>query len=115
MIEEAVLYIEQKVGEYNLLGELVKQVEKDFRMTVDPSIEIVADTPSKLVYEVYNQLHKIVTQTSVSKFSSLLYRIDIAEGDIKAIKSVDIEDYLKQVTFLILKREYQKVYIRSTL
>ncbi|MCC9042605.1 hypothetical protein LNQ81_07875 [Myroides sp. M-43] len=112
---EAVSYLENKVGEYNLLGELVRQVEKDFRMAVDTSITLYADTPAKLVHEVYSELYNIVTKTSVSKFSSLLYRIDIAEKDVKAIQSTDIEDYLQQVTFLVLKREYQKVYIRSTL
>lgn len=112
---DAVAYIEQKVREYDLLEELVRQVEKDFRMTVESSITITADTPAKLVYEVYTQLHNIISKTSVAKFSSLLYRIDIAEADVKAIKGVDLEDYLKQVTFLILKREYQKVYIRKTL
>jgi len=115
MIEEVVAYIEGKLSEYNLFGELVRQVEKDFRMSVDTSITFTADTPSKLVYEVYNELHKIISMTTVAKFSSLLYRIDIAEKEIKAIQSVDIEDYLKQVTYIILKREFQKVYIRSTL
>ncbi|WP_121964980.1 hypothetical protein [Myroides sp. N17-2] len=115
MMTEAVSYLEDKVGEYNLLSDLVRQVEKDFRMAVDASITLNADTPAKLVYEVYNELCNIVNKSSVSKFSSLLYRVDIAEKDVRAIQSTDIEDYLQQVTFLLLKREYQKVYIRSTL
>ena len=38
MMTEAVSYLEDKVGEYNLLSDLVRQVEKDFRMAVDTSI-----------------------------------------------------------------------------
>lgn len=111
---QAVEYLEQQISETHFFNDLVKQVQKDFQMAVDLDIEFTAQTPAELVVQVVNELHRVITSTSVSKFSNLLYRVDVAEADVKAIKSQDIEEYLERIAFLLLKREFQKVVIRNT-
>lgn len=111
---QAVEYLEQRMSEVDFFEDLVKQVQKDFQTAVDTSIVFTAKTPTELVAQVVNELHRVITSTSVSKFSNLLYRVDVAEADVKAVTSQDIDEYLERITFLLLKREFQKVYIRNT-
>jgi len=43
----------------------------------------------------------------------LLYIVDVPEHQIKNIKETDLERLVPQVAFLILKREWQKVWFKS--
>ena len=111
---DAIQFLEDKLSNERLFELMVQQLNKDFQLAVDSSIEFTSTTPSELVEEVYARLVKI-TSTSVSKFSSLLYRVDVSEVEVDAIKGVSFEEYLQQLTFLILKRIFQKVYFRNIL
>ncbi|MDR0228128.1 MAG: hypothetical protein LBI72_03590 [Flavobacteriaceae bacterium] len=113
-MEEVVRFLEAKLSNQELMQQMVNQLNKDFQLAVDTSIEFKSNVPDTLANEVLMCLEKIAT-TSVAKFSSLLYRIDVSETEVDAIKGVSFEEYLQQITFLILKREFQKVYIRSAL
>ncbi|MDR2222039.1 MAG: hypothetical protein LBE34_04775 [Flavobacteriaceae bacterium] len=113
-MEEVVRFLEAKLNNQELMQQMLKQLNKDFQLAVDTSIEFTSTSPDALANEVLLCLEKIATN-AVSKFSSLLYRIDVSEAEVDAIKGVSFEEYLQQITFLILKREFQKVYIRSTL
>lgn len=114
MLQTTVKYLEQHLDNQKLFVDLVLQVQKDFQTSVDTSIVFTAQNATELVVQVENELRKILASTSVSKFSNLLYRIDVAEKDVEAIISKDIDEYLQKIVFLILKREFQKVFIRNT-
>lgn len=111
---EAIQFLKERLSNTDLFVQMRNQLDKDFQLAVDSSIEFTSDTPEALVEEVYACILKI-TSTSVSKFSSLLYRVDVPETEVEALKGNDFEDYLKGLTFLIMKREFQKVYLRNTL
>ncbi|MVX35585.1 hypothetical protein [Myroides sp. LoEW2-1] len=111
---DSVKYLDEHLVQQSFLKDLVLQIQKDFQTTVDTDIVFSVETPSELVSQVIGQLHRIIHSTNVSRFSSLLYRIDVSERDIKAIKNVDIDEYIERVAYLIIKREFQKVYIRKS-
>ena len=111
---DTVGFLESKLAGGNLFMLLVKQVEKDFQMSVDSGILFTAHQPSELVQQVEEQLLSIINTHSVSKFSSLLYRVDVSETAIKNLASNDLLVYVQQVAYLILQREFKKVYIRNT-
>ncbi|MEH6680550.1 MAG: hypothetical protein V7724_08385 [Sediminicola sp.] len=96
----------------NLYGELVSQLLKDFGLA-----NILMDIPKETGPEALKKrLHEKVYMLIMEKFAeylNLLYIIDVPEREVKAIKSLDVVEIAEQVTFLILKREWQKVWFRS--
>ena len=46
-------------------------------------------------------------------YLNLLYIIDVPEKVVKAIEATDVVEISEQVTFEILKREWQKVWFRN--
>ncbi|MEC4112790.1 hypothetical protein [Myroides pelagicus] len=114
-MQELVTFIEERVVKKDFFEDLVSQIQKDFQTAVDVDIVFTASTPEVLVSQVEGELHRVISSTTVSRFSNLLYRIDVPESDVKSISGVDIQEFVRQITYLIIKREFQKVYIRKTL
>lgn len=112
--QETVQYLENRLGNSQLFEELIKQLEKDFQLSVSSDVVFSAKTADDLVSETQLLLENIA-DTAPAKFSNLLYRIDVPEAEVHQLKESDLTAYLQQMTFLILKREFQKVYIRNTL
>ena len=46
-------------------------------------------------------------------YLNVLYIVDVSEKSIKEIQAIDPIEIADQVSFLILKREYQKVWFRN--
>lgn len=114
-MEVAVTYLENQLKEQQHLFELlVQQIERDFRMSVEEDLAFPASTPLELVQQIQEVLEHIASRTP-AKLSMLLYRIDVAEHDIRAIEEGDVFAYFQQLTYLIVKREFQKVYFRTSL
>lgn len=114
-MEVAVAYLEGQLKEQqNLFELLVQQVERDFRLSVDEDIAFDASTPLEIVQQIQALLERIAT-LSPAKLSTLLYRIDVAEKEVRALEEGNVFDYFQQLTYLIVKREFQKVYFRNSL
>ncbi|QQU02999.1 hypothetical protein [Myroides odoratus] len=114
-MEVAVTYLENQLKEQdNLFELLVQQVERDFRMSVDEDLAFPVSTPLELVQQIQEVLEAIASRAP-AKLSMLLYRIDVAEKDIRALEEGDVFNYFQQMTYLIVKREFQKVYFRTSL
>lgn len=113
-MEVAVTYLEDQLKERNLFDPLVQQVQRDFRLSVDEDIVFQPSTPLALVQQIQGELELIASRTP-AKLSMLLYRIDVAEKDIRELEEGDVFNYFQQLTYLIVKREFQKVYFRNTL
>ena len=54
-----------------------------------------------------------LVQNKFSEYLNLLYIIDVSEEKIKKLDGSDIFKLTEEVTFLILKREWQKVWFRK--
>jgi len=96
----------------NLYEQLVLQLNKDFNLGNEP-----LDFPASISsLELKNQLHEKIYKLIQYKFDaylSLLYIIDVSEAEIKKLDGSDVLKLSEQVCFLVLKREWQKVWFRN--
>lgn len=111
-MELALTYLENQLKEQHLFEQLVQQVERDFRLSVDEDLAFPISTPLLLVQQIQEELERIASCTP-AKLSMLLYRIDVAEKDIRDLEEGAVFNYFEHLTFLIVKREFQKVYFRA--
>lgn len=106
---------EELVREANkeaLFSALVKQLNKDLHLANIPyTFENERYGPEFLV--VFGRMLYDLIQHKFDEYLNLLYIVDVPEHQIKNIKETDLERLVPQVAFLILKREWQKVWYRS--
>ena len=98
----------------NLYPKLIEQINKDFNLA-NASIDIPQST---LPHEMKIQLHEKVYQLIQYKFAeylNLLYIVDVSEEQVKKLDGSDLILLSEQVAFLILKREWIKVWFRNRL
>ena len=91
---------------------LIEQLEKDFNFS---GIELTFRkncAPTSLVMALEKRLKQLIN-SDFAGYLNLLYRIDVSERDIRQTDGSDIDVLVNQVTFLILRREWQKVWMRS--
>jgi len=97
-----------------LYGKLIVQLNKDFALAnIEESFsdDISPETLKK-------ELHAIVYQLIQEKFAeylNVLYIMDVSEAKIKALDGSDVVELSGQVAFLILQREWQKVWFKNKL
>ncbi len=101
-----------KIENENFLIKLIEQLNKDFQMA--NVSESIADT--LLISVVNDRLNEILLSLITSQYDiylNLLYRIDISENELATIKGTDLKENINEVAFLIIKREFQKVWFKS--
>ncbi|OUR94717.1 hypothetical protein A9Q87_03535 [Flavobacteriales bacterium 34_180_T64] len=95
-----------------LYQKLIQQLNKDFRFA-NIYFEVEVDvSPQVLITQLHETVFRLI-QINFTDYLNLLYIIDVSE---KLIKELDGSDALKlseQVVFLILKREWQKVWFKN--
>lgn len=102
----------QKVQEERLYEKLVAQLEKDFGLAnvpIELSLEIV---PNDLKAVLHEKIYLLILE-KFNDYLNLLYVIDVPEKAFKEIQGTDVVEVAEQVSFLILKRELQKVWFKS--
>ncbi|MEY2703589.1 MAG: hypothetical protein RLY43_2228 [Bacteroidota bacterium] len=98
--------------EENLYFKLIEQVNKDFALA-NENIDIPI---SILPFEFKNRIQEkllYLIQRKFTEYLNLLYIIDVSEDQIKKLDGSDLVQLAEQVAFLILKREWQKVWFRK--
>ena len=96
---------------FNLYSKLVKQVNKDF-LLANIDLDFEDDIlPSSLKYELHEVIFKLI-QEKFAEYLNLLYIVDVSEEKIKQLDGSDALKLSEQVTFLVLQREWQKVWYR---
>ncbi len=99
--------------ENDLYVKLIHQLNKDFTGIIDIAIpEAIEPIRLKLMLSekiAYLLLHDLVA------YQHLLYRIDVSEKKLTSIVTDKTEEYIEAVLFLILSREWQKVWFRNKL
>ncbi|MCK8481016.1 hypothetical protein [Psychroserpens algicola] len=101
-----------KAEALNLYQNLVIQVNKDFLLAnidLDFEVDIL---PSSMKYLLHEVVFKLI-QEKFADYLNLLYIIDVSEEKIKQLDGSDTLVLSEQVTFLILQREWQKVWFRN--
>lgn len=98
--------------EENLYFKLIEQVNKDFGLANES-----VDIPSSILpFEFKNRIHEkilFLIQHKFAEYLNLLYIIDVPENEIKKLDGSDLVQLAEQVAFLVLKREWQKVWFRK--
>lgn len=102
----------KEASELDLYKKLVFQLNKDFLLAnidLDFHEEIL---PSSLKLLLHETVYKLI-QEKFTEYLNLLYIIDVPEKQVKALNGEDILKLSEDVTFLILKREWQKVWFKN--
>jgi hypothetical protein len=96
----------------NLYNKLIKQLNKDFLLAnidLDFDDEVL---PTSLKYMLHETVFKLI-QEKFTEYLNLLYIIDVSEDKVRQLDGSDIVLLSEQVSFLILQREWQKVWYRQ--
>lgn len=99
-----------------LYEKLVVQLNKDFSRigyTTDTPFK-KTDTPEVLVLLLKQKIAELI-HTNTEAYFNLLYIIDVSETKIKRLKSINTNEFITQISFLILQREWQKVSFKNKL
>ena len=98
--------------EQSLFQNIVRQLEKDFLLA-----NVVWDTPKnidseQLIAALREKIYYLIMER-FQVFLNVLYVIDVPEKEFHDLAITDAVAVADQMAFLILKREYQKVWFRN--
>jgi hypothetical protein len=104
------LFIE--IDKTNLYQKIINQLNKDFELIgIDFSFDQNQD-PKEFYIHLLDVVETII-QNKSDDFLNLLYRIDIDEIQIRNLIKNNSNKLINQISFLILKREWQKVWFKE--
>ena len=91
---------------------LIVQLNKDFKLSNIEELISVIVSPDILKQQLLTLVEQLI-YNEFDSFLNLLYRIDLSEQKIKKHSNQTTKEYIEDVSFLILKREWQKVWFRQ--
>ena len=96
----------------NLYKKLVCQLNKDF-LLANIDLDFHEDIlPSSLKLLLHEAIYNLI-QEKFADYLNLLYIVDVPEKSIKSLRGDDTVKLAEEVSFLILRREWQKVWFRN--
>lgn len=104
----------QEATNENLYLKLIEQINKDFNLANEPVDFPKSTNPEELKIQIHEKIYRLI-QYKFAEYLNLLYIVDVAEDQVKKLDGSDISELAGQVSFLILKREWQKVWFRNKL
>ncbi len=109
---DSISLLEKAQGE-DLYDKLVAQLQKDFALAnIDIDITSEAITLTALKTILHEKIYYLLLE-KFTEYLNLLYVIDVPEKVFKDIQVTDVVEVADQVTFLVLKRELQKVRLKA--
>ena len=105
------LLLTEAEGE-NLYLKLIEQMNKDFNLANEAIDFPLSIAPNELKLKLHEKIYRLI-QYKFAEYLNLLYIIDVSEEEIKKLDGSDLVILAEQVAFLILKREWQKVWFRN--
>lgn len=104
----------EEANQLNLYKKLVAQLNKDL-LFANINLEFDEEVlPSSLKLILHETVYKLI-QEKFNDYLNLLYIVDVSEEKIKQLDGSDAIQLSEQVIFLILKREWQKVWFKNKL
>ncbi|WP_418602370.1 hypothetical protein [Hwangdonia sp.] len=102
----------EEASQSDLYHKLIKQLNKDF-LLANIDLDFHEDIlPSSLKLLLHETVYKLI-QEKFTSYLNLLYIVDVSEKQVKALDGEDILKLSEDVSFLILKREWQKVWYKN--
>ncbi|GIZ09341.1 hypothetical protein [Flavobacterium sp. UMI-01] len=102
----------QEATQESLYLHLIEQINKDFNLANEGIDFPKSITPEELKIQLHEKIYRMI-QYKFAEYLNLLYIIDVSEEEIKKLDGSDLVILAEQVAFLILKREWQKVWFRN--
>jgi len=102
----------KEANQLNLYKKLIEQLNKDFLYA---NIDLIFDeavSPLNLKNKLHETIYRLI-QEKFPDYLNLLYIVDISEKKVKALDGRNILKLSEEVTFLILQREWQKVWFKN--
>ncbi|MEC4004107.1 hypothetical protein OX283_005530 [Flavobacterium sp. SUN052] len=96
----------------NLYLKLIEQLNKDFNLANEPVDFHPSTKPAELKVQLHEKIYRLI-QYKFAEYLSLLYIVDVPEETVKQLDGSDLVELSEQVSFLILKREWMKVWFRN--
>ena len=95
-----------------LYEKLIAQLNKDF-LLANIDLDFHEDVlPTSLKLLLHETVYKLI-QEKFTEYLNLLYIIDVSEKQVKALDGNDTLKLSEEVSFLILRREWQKVWYKN--
>jgi hypothetical protein len=91
---------------------LIEQMNKDFNLANEAIDFPLSISPIELKLQLHDKIYRLI-EYKFAEYLNLLYIIDVSEEQIKKLDGSDLVVLAEQVAFLILKREWQKVWFRN--
>lgn len=102
----------EKIATENLYLNLVQQLNKDFQLSnLNFSFEATI-SPADLKDKLNAILGSLLTN-NYDDYLAFLYRVDVSEKEMANITAKDFPKIVDQITFLVLKRAFQKVWLKK--
>lgn len=102
----------QEARNETLYVNLITQMNKDFNLANEAVDFPLSLLPDELKIQLHEKIYTLI-QYKFAEYLNLLYIIDVSEDEIKKLDGSDLIILAEQVAFLILKREWQKVWFRN--
>ena len=96
----------------NLYLKLIEQINKDFNLANEGIDFPMSILPEELKIQLHEKIYRMI-QYKFAEYLNLLYIIDVPEDQIKKLDGSDLVILAEEVAFLVLKREWQKVWFRN--
>ena len=96
----------------NLYPKLIEQINKDFNLANEAIDFPHSTTPYELKVQLHEKIYRLI-QYKFAEYLNLLYIIDVPEETIKQLDGSDLVELSEQIAFLVLKREWMKVWFRN--
>jgi hypothetical protein len=96
----------------NLFSKLIEQINKDFNLANEAIDFQQSTTPQELKVQLHEKIYRLI-QYKYAELLNLLYIIDVPEDNVKQLDGSDIVELSAQIAFLVLKREWMKVWFRN--
>ncbi|MCF7567415.1 hypothetical protein L3X37_03415 [Sabulilitoribacter arenilitoris] len=101
-----------EANQLNLYKKLILQLNKDF-LLANIDLDFHEDIlPTSLKFLLHETVYKLI-QEKFTNYLNLLYIIDVPEKQVKALDGNDTLKLSEEVSLLILKREWQKVWFKN--
>ena len=101
-----------EANQSDLYKKLILQLNKDFQLA-NIDLDFHEDVlPSSLKLLLHETVFRLI-QEKFTEYLNLLYIIDVSESEVRALDGDDVLKLSEDVSFLILKREWQKVWYRN--
>ncbi|HEX9981335.1 MAG TPA: hypothetical protein VGB50_12300 [Flavobacterium sp.] len=96
----------------NLYQQLLEQINKDFNLANEPVDFPKSTKPEEMKVQLHEKVYRLI-QFRFAEYLNLLYIVDVAEDQVKKLDGSDLIALSEEVSFLILRREWQKVWFRN--